>query len=138
LENAVHRESAPEGATAPTGAALVVDKLACSLVGQAHPVQIAPGTRAHAAYGVERAVEQFRCTYGLNPAYRAAFEAAAFEGGSLKVTGTGERGEARIVELPAHPFFVATLFLPQLTSSPETPHPLIVAYLKAARDLHGG
>jgi CTP synthase (UTP-ammonia lyase) len=121
LRDAAHGESGQEGT------ALVVDKLACSLVGQAHPVRIAPGTRAHRAYGVERAVEQFRCTYGLNPRYRETFA-----GGALQVAGTDAEGEVRIVELPAHRFFIATLFLPQLTSSVEAPHPLIVAYLRAA------
>ena len=123
LHDAAHGESAT------TGAALVVDKLACSLAGQAHPVWIAPGTRAHRAYGVERAVEQFRCSYGLNPRYRAALE-----GGPLRVSGADEGGEVRVVELPAHRFFIATLYLPQLTSSTTRPHPLILAYLWAARD----
>jgi CTP synthase (UTP-ammonia lyase) len=39
--------------------------------------------------------------------------------------------DARIVELANHPFYVATLFLPQISSRPERPHPLIVAYLRA-------
>lgn len=124
LDHAAHRESGTEGA------AFVVDKLACSLVGQAHAVQIVPGTRTHGAYGVERAVERFRCTYGLNPLYREAFE-----GKPLQVVGTDESGEVRVVELPAHRFFIATLFLPQLTSSTDTPHPLILAYLRAATAL---
>jgi CTP synthase (UTP-ammonia lyase) len=122
LRDAAHGESGQ------VGAALVVDKLACSLVGQAHEVWIAPGTRTHQAYGVERAVEQFRCTYGLNPLYRETFAS-----GPLQVVGTDAEGEVRIVELPALRFFIATLFLPQLTSSVETPHPLILGYLQAAR-----
>ncbi len=43
-----------------------------------------------------------------------------------------EQGEVRIVELRDHPFFVATLFLPQVTSSAGEPHPLIAAFLRAA------
>lgn len=43
-------------------------------------------------------------------------------------------GEARILELPGHPFYVATLFVPQMSSSPERPHPLVVAFLQAALD----
>jgi CTP synthase (UTP-ammonia lyase) len=121
LRDAAHGESGAQGVP------LVIDKLACSLVGQAHAVRILPGTRAHRAYGVERAVEQFRCSYGLNPLYRESFA-----GGPLQVVGTDLEGEVRIVELPAHRFFLATLFLPQLTSSVESPHPLIVAYLKTA------
>lgn len=46
--------------------------------------------------------------------------------------GVDSNGEVRIVELSNHRFFIATLFVPQLSSSPETPHPLITAYLKAA------
>ena len=106
----------------------MIDKLACSLAGQAHEVRIVPGTRTHRAYGKERAVEQFRCSYGLSPRYRAAFAA-----GPLQVTGTDVEGEVRIVEIPTHPFFVATLFLPQLSSRAGTPHPLIVAYLQSAQ-----
>src|SRR5436309_2570342 len=37
----------------------------------------------------------------------------------------------RIVELPDHPFFVATLFLPQARSTVASPHPLLVAYAAA-------
>jgi CTP synthase (UTP-ammonia lyase) len=41
-------------------------------------------------------------------------------------------GEVRMVEMPDHRFFLATLFLPQLSSSFNRPHGLIVAYLNAA------
>jgi CTP synthase (UTP-ammonia lyase) len=48
------------------------------------------------------------------------------------VSGTGTDGEVRIVELPAHPFFLATLFLPQARSSPGGPHPIIAGFAAAA------
>ena len=48
------------------------------------------------------------------------------------MVGVDQDGEARVLELPDHRFFVATLFVPQLSSSPGSPHPLIVAYLRAA------
>ena len=51
---------------------------------------------------------------------------------NLPAMGVDANHKVRIVELPAHRFYVATLFLPQLTSSPEKSHPLILAYLKAA------
>ena len=57
-------------------------------------------------------------------------------GGALDITGVDQQGEARIVELKKHYFFVATLFLPQLSSFPEMPHPLIMAYLRAAMAFH--
>jgi CTP synthase (UTP-ammonia lyase) len=128
MRNAVHGERASRGGAPAPGGTAVISKLACSLVGQAHEVQILPGTRAGRAYGVERAIEQFRCSYGLNPLFREAFVA-----GPLQVTGIDAQDEVRIVELPDHPFYVATLFLPQLNSIAGAPHPLIVAYLEAAR-----
>jgi CTP synthase (UTP-ammonia lyase) len=91
-------------------------------------VFVRPGTLSYQAYGREQVVEQFWCNYGLNPAYRDEMEK-----GGLRVAGTGQDGEVRIVELAEHQFFVATLFVPQLSSSPERPHPLITQYLWAAR-----
>jgi len=105
----------------------VVGKLACSLVGTTQAIQIVPGTLAHRAYKRTRAVERFRCSYGLNPAYRDRIDR-----GGLTISGVGPEGEARIVERSDHRFFLATLYLPQLLSREGIPHPLIVAYLGAA------
>jgi CTP synthase (UTP-ammonia lyase) len=52
--------------------------------------------------------------------------------GGFKVAGVDSEGEIRIVELPGHRFFVATLFLPQLSSTAKVPHPIITTYLEAA------
>jgi CTP synthase (UTP-ammonia lyase) len=121
LDGAAHEETAPDAAQ------LVISRLACSLVGQRQAVQVVPGTRAHQAYGRETVTEAFRCSYGLNPAYREVLTM-----GPLKVSGVDTEGEVRIVELPDHRFFLATLYVPQLSSSPAAPHPLIRAYLEAA------
>ena len=96
-------------------------------MGRTEEVAVEPGTLARRAYGRDAAREQFSCSYGLNPAYREQIERSA-----LRVSGTDAAGEVRIVELPGHRFFLGTLFLPQLSSCPGTPHPLIVAYLQAA------
>jgi len=113
--------------TAPNASQLVISKLACSLAGTRQTVRVVPGTLAHQAYGKEETVEQFRCSYSINPTYRDAVE-----DGALKVAGLGPDGEVRVVELSGHRFFAATLFLPQLSSGAEAPHPLVVAYLNAA------
>jgi len=75
---------------------------------------------------VAEAIEPYYCNYGVNPDYRLQFEASG-----LRVSGVGSEGEIRIVELPEHPFFVATLFLPQARSTAATPHPLLVGYAAA-------
>jgi CTP synthase (UTP-ammonia lyase) len=111
--------------TDPAGeGTLVVTALSCSLVGVRQEVFLVAGTALARVYGRERATEEFRCRYGLNPAYRAALEAAG-----LRVAAVDAEGQVRAVELPGHPFYVATLFLPQLSSAPGAPHPLILAYL---------
>jgi CTP synthase (UTP-ammonia lyase) len=121
MPDADHEETAPGAST------LVISKLVCSLVGQTQAIQIIPGTLAHQNYGRDCANEQFRCNYGLNPIYHDEL----FKG-MLRISGLDSSGEVRIVELSTHPFFIATLFLPQLSSSFEKPHPLITAFLKAA------
>ncbi len=121
MPDAEHEESAP---TAPI---LLVSKLASSLVGKTQKIKILPGSLAHRAYGREEANEQFACNYGLNPQFQDKVEK-----GQLKITGVDLYEEVRIVEVLGHPFYVATLFLPQISSAPESPHPLIVAYLRAA------
>ncbi len=86
-----------------------------------------PGTCAAVLYGVERVTEQYYCNYGVNPEYRGRLEAAG-----MVASGVGSEREIRIVELPAHPFFVATLFLPQASSTAAHPHPLITGFVAAA------
>jgi ubiquinone/menaquinone biosynthesis C-methylase UbiE len=78
------------------------------------------------AYGKRKTEENFSCNYELNTEYRTILERSG-----LIVSGTSYDGGARIVELPPH-WFVGTGFLPQLSSEPGKPHPLIVTYLKAA------
>lgn len=125
IADAEHAETAPEASC------LVISPLACSLVGTAQTVKLLPGTLAYQAYGQDEVTEQFMCNYGLNPAYRDVISTAG-----LTVVGLDAVGEVRIVEISAHRFFIATLFLPQLSSGPGRPHS--VAYLQAARAFHAG
>jgi CTP synthase (UTP-ammonia lyase) len=83
-----------------------------------------PGSHAHRAYNRQEVIEQVFCNYGLNSEFQDKIST-----GNLRITGVDLEREARIVELSDHPFYVATLFLPQISSTPESPHPLIVAYL---------
>lgn len=121
IADAEHEESSPRSPT------LVISKLTCSLVGKTQKIAITPGSIAHRAYGGKEVMEQFFCNYGLNPAFRDQINKS-----NPNVIGVDSEGEVRVVELSDHPFYVATLFLPQVASSPGTPHPLIVSYLEAA------
>ena len=105
----------------------MISKLTCSLVGQEQNVRIVPGSQAHRIYRKNEAREIFACNYGLNEAFEGQIRSK-----ELRVSGYDEDGKVRMVELPGHPFFIATLFVPQVVSESGKPHPLIVAYLEVA------
>ncbi len=88
-------------------------------------MEIIENTRARSLYGRDTAREPYRCHYSLNSAYRSIL----LDQG-LVASGQDGDGEIRIVERTDHPFFLATLFVPQL--SEEQPHPLIMGLLQAA------
>lgn len=96
-------------------------------------IRLRPGTRVHSICGRDEILEEHFCNYEVNPAFQAQLEAAG-----LKITGEDDNGVARAVELPGHRFFLATLFQPQLSSEPGRPHPLVVAFLEAARAFQQG
>ena len=89
-------------------------------------IKVSPDSLVFRIYQQPEVEEWFQCNYELNPAFQDVIEAAG-----LRVTGLGENGEARIVELTNHRFFLATNFQPQLMSEEIRPHRLIVAYLEA-------
>ncbi|MEZ4861329.1 MAG: hypothetical protein R3C14_08485 [Caldilineaceae bacterium] len=124
MDDAEHEESSPEAAT------LVISRLTCSLVGQTQVVHLIAGSQVAAAYGEAEALENFLCNYGFNAAFTDHFCTS-----DLKFVAFDREGEVRAVELPGHRFYLATLFLPQMRSQPGQPHPLITAYLQAARVL---
>lgn len=98
------------------------------------------GTQAHAAYssadfpkqkeqnGDVRIRERHRHRYELNNDYKKQLEDAG-----LVISGVNpERDLAEIIELSDHPFFVGTQFHPEFQSRPLRPHPLFLAFIKAA------
>lgn len=72
-------------------------------------------------------VEHTTCNYGL----ALSFDHIASNGGMI-VAGRDELNEVRAIERPDHPFFVATLYQPQLRSTPEAPHPVFTGLIAAA------
>jgi CTP synthase (UTP-ammonia lyase) len=111
----------------PYASDLFVKQLECSLVGRELLVSLEPESRVARIYGSPQAREQYYCNFGVNPE-----KVAELQRGELRVTGSDAEGEIRVVELPSHPFFIGTLFVPQLRSTLERPHPLISAFIRAA------
>jgi CTP synthase (UTP-ammonia lyase) len=107
----------------------LIVQLECSLKGHEEAVMIAPGTRAAKISGPGRRTERYHCDYGLNSAYLEQLSQ-----GGLSFSGFDDDGQVRIAELPGHPFFVATLFQPELHGDGSQPHPIIVAMAQAAAE----
>jgi CTP synthase (UTP-ammonia lyase) len=95
------------------------------LSGGGHKIQIERSSLLHAIYGAGESEEGYFCNYEVNPEYEAKLTAAG-----LVVTARGPAGEIRAVELHAHPFFLATLYQPQLSSTLERPHPILLAFAR--------
>lgn len=119
--------SAAHAETDPYASCLFVTPLRCSLVGRTMEVTMKPGSKASVACRATRSMEAFYCNFGLNPEYQEQLEEAG-----LQITGRDQSGEARIVELVSHPFFLGTLFVPQARSTKRNPHPLILEFCRAA------
>ena len=122
LAAAEHQKSNPK-ASLP-----LISPLGCALIGVKARVRLSPGSILKKAYGKSETVEEYRCSFGLNGRYRRLLE-----GQHLMVTAVDDQDEIRAVELDGHPFFVATLFQPELASQP---NPLVQAFTAAcARSL---
>ena len=107
----------------------LIVQLECSLKGHEEAVMIVPGTRAATISGPGRRTERYHCDYGLNAAYLDRLS-----DGGLRFSGFDDSGQVRIAELPGHPFFVGTLFQPELHGDGTQPHPIIVALAAAAAE----
>jgi CTP synthase len=97
----------------------------------AQAVELAEGTQARSVYGGEPVIaERHRHRYEVNNAYRQQLVDAG-----LVVSGTFQEGRlVEIVELPDHPWFVASQFHPEFKSRPTRPAPLFREFVRAALD----
>lgn len=105
---------------------LLIEPLACSLVGHEGTVTLTPGSLAESVLGADRSVERYHCMYGPGP------HLDTLRAHGLRFTGEDEEGRVRIAELPGHPFFLATLFQPELFGDGSRPHPVVRALARAA------
>ncbi len=94
----------------------------------AQAVELAEGTRTRATYGEPVVHERHRHRYEVNNHYRQALEDAG-----LVISGTYQEGRlVEIIELPDHPWFVASQFHPEFKSRPTRPAPLFREFVGAA------
>jgi len=120
LAQADHTESNPDAALP------LISRLSCSLVEQQGKIVLRDGSRIRRIYEQPEVIEMYHCNFGLNPAYEGMLTT-----GQLQFTGRDGAGEARVLELDGHPFFIGTLFQPERAALRGEVHPLIRAYVQA-------
>ncbi len=125
--NVLDIDDAEHGEYNPYASKLVVNPLICDLKGE--PLEIVITDKSSTTFSIyqnEAIMEKYYCNFGLNPKYEAQFNEKGF-----KIVGSDKLKEARVMELEQHPFFIATLFVPQDNSTFENPHKLVTAFLKS-------
>jgi CTP synthase (UTP-ammonia lyase) len=108
-----------------TEGAIIVE-LECSLVGHEGPIVYTPGTLIAKIAGVDRSLERYHCSYGIATDSIATLEAAGVIFGAHD-----QDGAPRALELRDHPFFLGTLFQPELAGDGTRAHPVIRAFAEA-------
>ena len=107
---------------------LGVDDLGGTMRLGSYACQLRPGSRSHALYGSDVIHERHRHRYEFNCLY----EKALTERG-LEIVGRSLDGKfVEILELPAHPWYVAVQFHPEFKSKPLKPHPLFAGFVEAS------
>lgn len=96
-------------------------------------IRIASGSLAARVYAVKETDEPTTCSFGVDPAAHQRLLDAGVRISAVDPVDS----DVRIIEIPGHPFFVATSFVPQLRSSSVAPHPLVPAWLQAAARARG-
>ena len=99
----------------------------------AQQVELAEGSLAASNYGATTIEERHRHRYEVNNNYRAKLEEAG-----LRFSGTSVDDLVEMVEIPDHPWFLASQFHPEFTSNPRDGHPLFIGFITAAREHHDG
>jgi CTP synthase len=95
----------------------------------AQEAKLVPGSRARMLYGKESIFERHRHRYEFNNHYLEELSA-----GGLRFSGFSADGLVEFIELPSHPWFVASQFHPEFTSTPRDGHPLFAGFVRAARE----
>jgi CTP synthase len=99
----------------------------------AYPCALREGSLARHIYDdKEQISERHRHRWEFNNAYLQAFEQAG-----MAASGRNpESGLVEIIELPAHPFFIGVQYHPELKSTVESPQPIFVHFIKAAKEFN--
>lgn len=94
----------------------------------AYEAMLVEGTLVRQMYGTPTAIERHRHRYEVNPSYHETLKQHG-----LSLCGLSPDGRlVEFIELPSHPYFVATQAHNELTSRLEAPNPLFLGLVQAA------
>ena len=100
----------------------------------AQECRLKPGSKARELYGTDVIRERHRHRFEFNNHYRERLQAAG-----MVLSGVSmDDSLVEMIELPAHPWFVACQFHPEFTSTPRDGHPLFIGFIGAAREYKAG
>jgi CTP synthase (UTP-ammonia lyase) len=121
--------------TNPKAAMPLISPLGLSLLGVRARVRFTEGSHLRKAYRTPQSTEEYHCSFGLNNRYRRLIE-----GRGLYVAAVDDQDEIRAIEVDGHPFFVATLFQPEMSavSSGAAVNPLVQAFVTVCDRRHHG
>jgi CTP synthase len=94
----------------------------------AQEARLVPGSLAYSLYGKGSIFERHRHRYEFNNHYLEELTAAG-----LSFSGFSADGLVEFIELRSHPWFTASQFHPEFTSTPRDGHPLFTGFVRAAR-----
>lgn len=121
IADAAHAEIEPDATNK------FIDYLSCSVRGQTLPIHVKTDSRAYYCYRSANAIEQYYCSMSLSRENQRRLNKGGF-----RIAGVDADGDARILELPDHPFYMTTLFVPQLNLGADNTHPIIQSFMAAA------
>jgi CTP synthase (UTP-ammonia lyase) len=119
FKNAQHAEYSPDLDNQ------FISKMSCSLKGTKDSVTLLKDSIVGRIYDSKEIEGNYFCSYGLNTDYKSVFEQSDF-----LVSGNDSENAIRILELKNHPFFIVTVFVPQVDSSFDKPNPLITEFVR--------
>ena len=90
--------------------------------------ELTKGSKIYEAYGKKDISERHRHRYEFNNDYKEQLEKAGLQCSGINT----DTGLVEVVELPNHPWFVGVQYHPEYKSTVANPHPLFVAFVKAA------
>jgi CTP synthase len=96
----------------------------------AYECELRSDSRTAAIYGSTHISERHRHRYEFNNDYIKDYE----DSGMIPVGKNPKTGLVEVVEIQSHPFFIGVQFHPEYKSTVENPHPLFVAFVKAAKE----